>query len=195
MGRWEAEPIIPREEPIPLGIRIRARRRALGLTLDEVATAVGCRPAHLSALELGKRNPSPPVLQGITSALRFQTPEELLAASQDEIIGWLNSRDTTVGKGRHQTRQRPKTPIALEQLPLPEPHSVLTSESLRNLEAIERINEIVEIMKDPNIPSQVKNALVKSVANLIELAKTIKGTATSDTPIGESSGKNEGTIN
>lgn len=166
MGRWEAEPIIPREEPIPLGIRIRARRRALGLTLDEVATAVGCRPAHLSALELGKRNPSPPVLQGITSALRFQTPEELLEASQDEIIGWINTRDPKIGKGRHQTRVQPKTSVEMEELPSREPHFVLTSENSTSLDVIERINEIVEIMKDPNIPLRVKNAFIKSLGGL-----------------------------
>lgn len=180
MGRWEAEPIIPSEGPIPLGARIRARRWVLGFTRDDLAEAVGCTPNYISVLESGTKNPAPVILERISSSLRFQTSEGLLAATQEEIIGWINSRDPKIGKGRSQARQRPKASDTTKQRPPLEPKFAPPPENQAYLEASERTTEIIEIMKDPNIPPQVKNAFIKSLANLIELAKAARETTPND---------------
>lgn len=39
----------------PLGVRLRELRRRKGVTLSDMATALGVTPAYLSALERGKR--------------------------------------------------------------------------------------------------------------------------------------------
>ena len=41
----------------PLGYRLRQLRAARGVTLAEMAVALGVSPAYLSALEHGKRGP------------------------------------------------------------------------------------------------------------------------------------------
>lgn len=61
-----------------LATAVRARRRSLGLTLDDLAVAAGCSKAYLSAIENGRLDnpPRPPILEGIERALEA-TPGEL----------------------------------------------------------------------------------------------------------------------
>lgn len=61
-----------------LGSAVRARRRAIGWTLDDLADAAGCSKAYLSAIENGRLDnpPRPPILAGIERALEA-TPGEL----------------------------------------------------------------------------------------------------------------------
>jgi transcriptional regulator with XRE-family HTH domain len=51
-----------------IGDRIRARRKALGLTLTELQ-APGLSRAHIDLVELGRRQPSMKVLRLLASAL------------------------------------------------------------------------------------------------------------------------------
>ncbi|MFC5906485.1 helix-turn-helix domain-containing protein [Streptacidiphilus monticola] len=59
-----------------LGTRLRERRLRSGLTLEAAAARVGLSPAHLSRLETSKRQPSLPVLLGLSRA--YGVPMESL---------------------------------------------------------------------------------------------------------------------
>lgn len=64
-----------------LGPQLRERRRSSGLTLEAAAARVGLSPAHLSRLETGQRQPSLPVLLGLSRAYGT-TVAELLGEEQ-----------------------------------------------------------------------------------------------------------------
>ncbi|MFC1418915.1 helix-turn-helix domain-containing protein [Streptacidiphilus cavernicola] len=64
------------EELSGLGARLRERRLSSGLTLEAAAARVGLSPAHLSRLETAKRQPSLPVLLGLSRA--YGVPVEVL---------------------------------------------------------------------------------------------------------------------
>ncbi|MDF2258271.1 helix-turn-helix domain-containing protein [Streptantibioticus ferralitis] len=84
-----AEPgLSPTREISGLGLRLRDRRRRSGLTLEAAASRVGLSPAYLSRLESEQRQPSLPVLLGL-SRVYGTTVAELLgeeAAAHDPII-------------------------------------------------------------------------------------------------------------
>jgi len=63
-----------------LGLRLRELRRAQGLSLEAAADRVGLSPAHLSRLETGARQPSLPVLLGL-SRVYGRPVSELLGES------------------------------------------------------------------------------------------------------------------
>jgi transcriptional regulator with XRE-family HTH domain len=69
------EPAVP--EITGLGLRLREQRRRGGLTLEAAAARVGLSPAYLSRLETERRQPSLPVLLGL-SRLYGTTVAELL---------------------------------------------------------------------------------------------------------------------
>lgn len=81
-----AAPRTPAVEPaeddtadaLTLGRRIRERRAQLGLTLEQLATAIDRAPSQLSAIENGKREPRLPILRALAAALDC-TVDELLA--------------------------------------------------------------------------------------------------------------------
>ncbi len=78
----------PGPEISGLGARLRERRRASGLTLEVAAARVGLSPAHLSRLETEHRQPSLPVLLGLSRAYAT-TVAELLGeepATYDPVI-------------------------------------------------------------------------------------------------------------
>lgn len=54
---------------ISLGRRVRHLRKAAGLTLDELGTAVGAAASQLSLIENGKREPKLGLLQQLAEAL------------------------------------------------------------------------------------------------------------------------------
>lgn len=62
---------------------MRRRRVAAGLRLIDVASAAGIGESHLSELERGLRNPSPPTLLKIATALGCST-EDLMAPARTE---------------------------------------------------------------------------------------------------------------
>ncbi|HKG49393.1 MAG TPA: helix-turn-helix domain-containing protein [Actinomycetales bacterium] len=64
---------------LTLGRRLRHLRRRRGMTLAELATAVGVSPSLLSLLENGRREPRLTVLQSLARSLDVTVPE-LLAA-------------------------------------------------------------------------------------------------------------------
>ncbi|AEW97324.1 MULTISPECIES: helix-turn-helix domain-containing protein [Streptomycetaceae] len=71
-----------------LGARLRERRRGSGLTLEAAAARVGLSPAHLSRLETDRRQPSLPVLLGLSRAYGT-TVAELLGeepATRDPVV-------------------------------------------------------------------------------------------------------------
>lgn len=59
-----------------LGARLRERRLSSRLTLEAAAARVGLSPAHLSRLETAKRQPSLPVLLGLSRA--YGVPVDVL---------------------------------------------------------------------------------------------------------------------
>ncbi len=67
-----------------VGQLVAARRRELGLTLQQVATRVGCAKSYLSMIEQGRR-PSPP---GAELLARLESALELPAASLLRAAQW-----------------------------------------------------------------------------------------------------------
>ena len=68
-------------EDLPgLGARLRERRLSSHLTLETAAARVGLSPAHLSRLETAKRQPSLPVLLGLSRA--YGVPVETLLGEE-----------------------------------------------------------------------------------------------------------------
>ena len=64
-----------------LGERIRARRRALGITLDLLAERAGCAKSYLSAVENGHKGPpGEDLLRRIEGALGLEADELVRAA-------------------------------------------------------------------------------------------------------------------
>jgi transcriptional regulator with XRE-family HTH domain len=74
-----ADPADPAELPgvAGLGARLRELRRRSGLTLESAAARVGLSPAHLSRLETERRQPSLPVLLGLSRAYATTVAELL----------------------------------------------------------------------------------------------------------------------
>lgn len=65
-----------------VGKTIRARRRELGLTIEQLAEAVGCAKSYVSAIETGQRpNPSEPMLREFERAL-YLDPGTLVEAAR-----------------------------------------------------------------------------------------------------------------
>ena len=71
------------EDLLGLGARLRERRLSSRLTLEAAAARVGLSPAHLSRLETAKRQPSLPVLLGLSRA--YGVPVEVLLG--EEAVG------------------------------------------------------------------------------------------------------------
>lgn len=68
----------PETDTLTLGRNIRERRRAMGLTLAELASAIDRAPSQLSAIENGKREPKLTMLRTLANALDT-TVDELLS--------------------------------------------------------------------------------------------------------------------
>ena len=79
----EAESMDP-GDALTLGRRIRERRTKLGLTLEQLATAVDRAPSQLSAIENGKREPRLPLLRAIAQVLDSTVDELLLEEAPSE---------------------------------------------------------------------------------------------------------------
>lgn len=71
-------------DALTLGRRIRARRRQLGLKLEQLAEAIDRAPSQLSAIENGRREPSLPVLRALAQALQSSVDELLDTAPPNE---------------------------------------------------------------------------------------------------------------
>ena len=71
---------LPLEDLPGLGARLRERRLSSRLTLEAAAARVGLSPAHLSRLETAKRQPSLPVLLGLSRAYGVPVESLLLGA-------------------------------------------------------------------------------------------------------------------
>jgi mannose-6-phosphate isomerase-like protein (cupin superfamily)/DNA-binding XRE family transcriptional regulator len=85
-------------EDLPgLGARLRERRLRSRLTLEAAAARVGLSPAHLSRLETAKRQPSLPVLLGLSRA--YGVPVEVLLGEQSEASPVVRSSVVRMGEG------------------------------------------------------------------------------------------------
>jgi transcriptional regulator with XRE-family HTH domain len=58
-----------------IGVEVRRRRQALGLTLDDLAERSGLSPHYLSTLEDGHRDPRLSTIQAVAKALRVPAAE------------------------------------------------------------------------------------------------------------------------
>jgi transcriptional regulator with XRE-family HTH domain/predicted transcriptional regulator len=71
-------------DALALGRRIRGLRNARGMTLDDLAAAIGRAPSQLSMIETGKREPKLTLLQAIARALGATLDDVLEAQPLDE---------------------------------------------------------------------------------------------------------------
>jgi transcriptional regulator with XRE-family HTH domain len=69
-----------------IGTVIRRERRALGLTLKELAERAAVSVVYLGEIERGKKYPSALVLERVASALELTVPD-LLEGVADELRG------------------------------------------------------------------------------------------------------------
>ena len=74
-------------DALTLGRRIRERRLALGMKLEQLAAAVDRAPSQLSAIENGKREPSLPILRALAQALQSSVDELLDVSAPSERAG------------------------------------------------------------------------------------------------------------
>ena len=59
-------------DPLLVGRHLRARRKAAGLTLDELGARVGLAPSQLSMVENGRREPRLSQLDALAEDMRFR---------------------------------------------------------------------------------------------------------------------------
>lgn len=71
-------------DALTLGRRIREKRIALGMTLEQLAQAVDRAPSQLSSIENGKREPRLPLLRALAVALQSSVDELLLDEAPSE---------------------------------------------------------------------------------------------------------------
>lgn len=69
--------------PMRFGQEVRRRRKALGLTLEELAGRCDLTPHHLSSIETGKTDPRLSTVLAIARALGRVPPGQLLGATDD----------------------------------------------------------------------------------------------------------------
>src|SRR5579875_3038586 len=67
-----------------VGRQIRARRRAAGMTLDDLGARAGVAPSRLSLIENGRREPRLSQLSSIATALGAEVPALLAEEAPDE---------------------------------------------------------------------------------------------------------------
>ncbi|WP_375388852.1 helix-turn-helix domain-containing protein [uncultured Amnibacterium sp.] len=70
-------------DPLLVGRHLRARRRASGLTLDDLSARVGIAPSRLSLFENGRREPRLSQLDALATALGVTVPDLLVAEAPD----------------------------------------------------------------------------------------------------------------
>lgn len=99
---------------------VRARRKELGLTLEEVAAIVGVTPGALSHIESGRRLPDPRNAVAIAQALQMD-PDELLALLDDAHAdrnalrsGWTLSSEPR----RRAAAMRSEAPSVFRAMPI-----------------------------------------------------------------------------
>ncbi len=100
---------LPTRRPPPYGARLRAARRARGLTAQQVAEAVGVTKGFIAQIERGEASPSVATLLRICDAIGlavgslFETPRSALVRADERaridyggtgVADWLLSPDT-----------------------------------------------------------------------------------------------------
>jgi transcriptional regulator with XRE-family HTH domain len=70
-----------------LARHIRVRRKAIGITQEQLAERAGLSPNYIARLEIGSNTPSLPALMSISKALGVQTFELLTV---DTSYTWIN---------------------------------------------------------------------------------------------------------
>ncbi len=68
-----------------VGANVRARRRELGMTQDELAEAIGIEPRHLRYIEHGEAGASYDTLASLAEALELEAGELLSRRKQPDI--------------------------------------------------------------------------------------------------------------
>ena len=71
-------------EPVSIGQRIRKRRRALKITQQQLADAVGVTPQHISSIEDDKKAPSVALLAKLAEELGVSV--DYIVAGRESII-------------------------------------------------------------------------------------------------------------
>jgi LuxR family maltose regulon positive regulatory protein len=110
---------------------LKARRRSLDLTQEEIAQRAGCAAETVRKLEAGRRRPSKPVAQQLADALQLAGPERAeflrLARSQPVAAPGQVNPPTAVTQAQGQRAPQPGTtepvPLLATKLFLPRPRA------------------------------------------------------------------------
>jgi len=91
---------------LPFGVMVRKRRRALGLTLAEVAERIGCRKGYLSMIETGQRPPPTRAIIGrLETELEFAEGELEAAAHWEQAPAPVRHRVERMESTSRQARE------------------------------------------------------------------------------------------
>lgn len=92
------------------GVIIRKQRQAKGLTLAQVASAVGCQKGYLSMVERGRRNlPARPLLDRLESTLGFPTGSLIDLAERRATPARLRRRLADLERRHQRAREFART--------------------------------------------------------------------------------------
>ena len=144
---------MPVPKTISLAKVIRNRRRALGLTQQEVAKRIGISPAYVGHLELAKRLPSQKVLVKTASLLGLDRWELFILANPDAAA----IVSASPGKIRKSCWNRFLKDIRLREL-----HHV-TDEELKILSRVAAMGEVRSTHDFIHVLAAIRNALGKNV--------------------------------
>lgn len=91
------------------GARLRSRRRALQLTLSDVASRAGVTEGHLSSIERERSNASVATLQRICGVLRLKVGDLFAQAdaSVQPVLRFRDARGVAFGEGASKIKLTP----------------------------------------------------------------------------------------
>jgi len=93
-----SKPRVDKDSGVTLGDLVRERRRAAGLTLEEVAVVVGCTSSHLSLVERGKRQMDEAGVVRLATPLGIEPSVALLASLRSRLPEELRHLVSTPGR-------------------------------------------------------------------------------------------------
>jgi len=88
-----------RAEPLNLGERARALRKARGWTLEQAARQAGLARSTLSKIENGQMSPTYEALKKLAVGLRISVPQLFTPPRRDQVSGRMSV--TKAGEGTH----------------------------------------------------------------------------------------------
>lgn len=142
---------------------IREKRKAVGLTQTELAKLCGVDPTLISAVELGKRVPTLPFLDKISSVLKFD----------DDCIGLSCDKDSDLGTILRHYRKKgnmsQQCVCDAVGLPLKMLNEIEHDERLISEKFLKRIVKKINVQNDKFIMEQINMAYEKTKLKFLSL--------------------------